>query len=112
MTAEYPRAEYPAQTRTWALEEYEKSRHNYTSRAECVAALALSIGAHENTVSRWIKDKYGSPRRPAADEVTARLRAAEEEITRLRSENRTLNERLAAHTPRSIGAESIRTAAL
>lgn len=112
MTAEYPRAEYPAQTRAWALEEYEKSRHNYASRAECVAALAVSIGAHENTVARWIKDKYGSSRRPAADEVAARLRAAEEEITRLRSENRSLSERLAAHAPRSIGAESIRTAAL
>lgn len=46
MTAEYPRAEYPAQTRAWALDQYEKSRHNYASRAECVAALALSIGAH------------------------------------------------------------------
>nr|WP_181715689.1 transposase [Cryobacterium sp.]QJS06131.1 transposase [Cryobacterium sp.] len=112
MTAEYPRAEYPAQTREWALEEYEKSRHNYASRAECVAALALSIGAHENTVARWIKGKYGSSRRPAADEVAARLRAAEEEIIRLRSENHSLSERLAAHAPRSIGAESMSAAAL
>jgi len=106
MTAEYPRAEYPAQTRAWALEEYEKSRHNYASRAECVAALAVSIGAHENTVTRWVKDKFGSSRSPASDDVAAKLRAAEAEIGRLRSENRSLTERLAACAPRSLTAQS------
>ncbi|WP_206509843.1 transposase [Rhodococcus sp. KRD197] len=104
MPAVYPRAEYPAATRSWAIEEYEKSRHNYGSRAECVAE---TIGAHENTVARWIKDKFGSPRSPAADEMTARLRLAEAENERLRSENRTLSERLAACSPRSVTAHSL-----
>lgn len=107
MPAVHPRAEYPAATRSWAIEEYEKSRHNYGSRAECVAAIAKTIGAHENTVARWIKDKFGSPRSPAADEMTARLRLAEAENERLRSENRTLSERLAACSPRSVTAHSL-----
>ena len=107
MTAHYPRAEYPAETRAWAITEYRKSRHNHTSRAECVAALAVAIGAHENTVARWIKQEFGSSRRPADDEMTARLRAAEEEIDRLRRENRTLTETLAAHAPRSYTGQSL-----
>jgi transposase-like protein len=103
---EHSRAEFPAKTRAWALTEYEKSRQNYTSRAECVAALAREIGAHENTVARWVKDKFGSSRSVASDEVAAKLRAAEAEIGRLRSENRTLTERLAACSPRSISTQS------
>ena len=103
---EHRRAEFPAETRKWALTEYEKSRQNYASRAECVAVLARAIGAHENTVTRWVKDKFGSSRSPASDDVAARLRAAEAEIGRLRSENRTLTERLAACSPRSMSTQS------
>ncbi|MFC8181562.1 transposase [Rhodococcus sp. NPDC057297] len=103
---EHRRAEYPAATRTWAIDQYEKSRHNYTSRSECVADLAAAIGAHENTVARWIKQHFGSPSSPAADEITARLKKSEAENERLRRENRTLAERLAALTPRSITADS------
>lgn len=103
---ERPRAEFPAETRAWALREYEKSRQNYASRAECVAVLADAIGAHENTVARWVKDKFGSSRSPASDDVAAKLRAAEAEIGRLRSENHTLTERLAACSPRSITTQS------
>lgn len=107
---EHARAEYPAATRAWAITEYEKSRHNYSSRSECVAALAVAIGAHENTVARWIKGHFGSSRSPAADEITARLRKSEAENDRLRRENRTLAERLAALSPRSITADSFGTA--
>lgn len=106
------RAGYTAQTRAWALAEYDKSRHNYASRAECVAAIAKAIGAHENTVARWIKTEFGSPRSPAADEMTAKLRAAEAECERLRQENRILTERLAARAHRSLAAQSIGAAAL
>lgn len=106
---EHARAEYPATTRAWALTEYEKSRHNYASRSECVAALASAIGAHENTVARWVKQQFGSSRSPAADDITARLRASEAENERLRRENRTLVERLAALSPRSITAETFDT---
>ncbi|WP_307830807.1 transposase [Rhodococcus sp. KRD162] len=114
---EHRRAEFPAKTRAWVLTEYEKSRQNYVSRAECVAVLARTIGAHENTVARWVKDKFGSSRSPASDDVAAKLRAAEAEIGRLRSENRTLTERLEACSPRSIttqsyGSHSIGAAAL
>ncbi|OAK53799.1 transposase [Rhodococcoides kyotonense] len=107
---DHRRAEYPAATRAWAIAEYEKSRHNYSSRSECVAALALTIGAHENTVARWIKQQLGSARSPAADEMTVRLRASEADNERLRRENRSLTEQLAAKQPRSITAESLGTA--
>ena len=103
---DHRRAEFPAETRQWVLTEYEKSRQNYASRAECVAVLARTIGAHENTVARWIKQQFGPSRSPAADDVAAKLRAAEAENERLRSENRTLTERLAACSPRSITTQS------
>ncbi|OZC83405.1 transposase [Rhodococcus sp. 06-418-1B] len=103
---EHRRAAFDAETRAWALTEYEKSRQNYASRAECVAVLARTIGAHENTVTRWVKDKFGSSRSPASDDVAAKLRAAEAEIGRLRSENRSLTERLAACSPRSLTTQS------
>ncbi|MDJ0363038.1 transposase [Rhodococcus sp. H29-C3] len=106
------RAGYTPQTRGWALEEYKKSRPNYGSRAECVAALAVAIGAHENTVARWIKLEYGPPRLPAADETVVRMRAVEAENERLRNENLTLTARLAAYVPRSIAGESLGAAAL
>lgn len=109
---EHRRAEYPAETRAWAIAEYEKSRRNYTSRAECVAALAVAIGAHENTVARWVKQQFGSPREPAGDDLTAKYNAAVAEVARLRSENRTLAERLAALSPRSISADGIGAVAL
>ncbi|WP_328813529.1 transposase [Rhodococcus sp. NBC_00297] len=80
--------------------------------AECVAAIAKAIGAHEDTVALWIKAEFGSPRSPAADEMTAKLRAAEAECERLRQENRTLTERLAARAHRSFAAQSIGAAAL
>lgn len=96
------RAAFDAETRAWVLTEYEKSRENYASRAECVAVLARSIGAHENTVTRWVKVKFGPSRSPASDDVAAKLRAADAEIGRLRSENRTLTERLAAYSQRTL----------
>ncbi len=98
------RSGYDSCTRSWAIDTYRDSRENYSSRAECVAALADQIGAHVNTVNRWIKSEFGPSRAPAADEITAKLRAAEAEIDRLRRVNRDLTELLAAASPRSAAA--------
>ncbi|AMY20711.1 MULTISPECIES: transposase [Nocardiaceae] len=100
------RAEYTAEVKEWALETYRSSRPNYPSRDQCVTAIADQIGAHVNTVNRWIKLEFGPSRAPAADEVVAKLRAAEAEIERLLRVNRDLSDRLAAASPRSITAEA------
>ncbi|AMY19584.1 MULTISPECIES: transposase [Nocardiaceae] len=100
------RAEYAAEVKEWALETYRSSRPNYPSRDQCVTAIAGQIGAHVNTVNRWIKLEFGPSRAPAADEVVAELRAAEAEIERLLRVNRDLSDRLAAASPRSIAAEA------
>lgn len=99
------RAEYGADVKEWALETYRSSRPNYPSRDRCVAAIAEQIGAHVNTVNRWIKLEFGPSRAPAADEVVAELRAAEAEVERLLRMGRDLSDRLAAASPRSISAE-------
>ncbi|WP_328810570.1 transposase [Rhodococcus sp. NBC_00294] len=103
---------YGAHVRDWAISTYRSSRPNYASRDQCVTAIAEQIGAHVNTVNRWIKTEFGPSRAPAADEVVAKLRAAEAEIERLLAVNRTLTDRLAATSPRSVAAESVMSGAL
>ncbi|WP_328814096.1 transposase [Rhodococcus sp. NBC_00297] len=105
------RPRYEADVRNWALSTYRSSRPNYASRDQCVTAIAEQIGAHVNTVNRWIKTEFGPSRAPAADEVVAKLRAAEAEIERLLAVNRSLTDRLAAVSPRSVTAESVMSGA-
>ncbi|WP_304119290.1 transposase [Mycolicibacterium bacteremicum] len=100
------RAEYADEVKEWALQTYRSSRPNYPSRDQCVTAIADQIGAHVNTVNRWLELEFGPSRAPAADEVVAKLRAAEAEIERLLRVNRDLSDRLAATSPRSITAET------
>ena len=57
-------------------------------------------------MNRWLELEFGPSREPAADEVVAKLRAAEAEIERLLRVNRDLSDRLAAASPRSITAET------
>ncbi|MBY6687450.1 transposase [Rhodococcus sp. BP-149] len=102
---------YGAHVREWAISTYRSSRPNYASRDQCVTAIAEQIGAHVNTVNRWIKTEFGPSRAPAADEVVAKLRAAEAEIERLLAVNRRLTDRLAAAAPRSVAAESVMSGA-
>ncbi len=102
---------YGAQVREWAISTYRSSRQNYPSREKCVTAIADQIGAHVNTVNRWIKIEFGPSRAPAADEVAAKLRAADAEIERLLAVNRDLTARLAAVSPRSVTAESVMSGA-
>ncbi len=99
------RAEYAAEVKEWAPPTYRSSRPNYPSRDRCVTAIADQIGAHVNTVDRWIKLEFGPSRAPAADEVVAKLRAAEAEIERLLRMGRDLTDRLTAVSPRSIAAQ-------
>ena len=99
------RAEYAADVKEWAPPTYRSSRPNYPSRDQCVTAIADQIGAHVVAVNRWIKLEFGPSRAPAADEVVAKLRAAEAEIERLLRMGRDLSDRLAATSPRSIAAQ-------
>ncbi|NMM90662.1 transposase [Rhodococcus sp. SRB_17] len=81
---------YGDESRAWAEKTFTETRHQYNSRLECCHAIAKVLGAHVNTVSRWIGETYGPARQAAPEEVTAKLRALEEEVVRLRRQNHDL----------------------
>ncbi|MBS2993211.1 transposase [Rhodococcus erythropolis] len=81
---------YGDETRAWAEKTFAETRHQYSSRLECCHAIAKSLGAHVNTVSRWIGESYGPARQAPPEEVSARMRALEEEVARLRRQNHDL----------------------
>ncbi|AWK77056.1 transposase [Rhodococcus sp. NPDC019627] len=81
---------YGDETRAWAEKTFAETRHQYNSRLECCQAIAKVLGAHVNTVSRWIGESYGPARQAPPEEVTAKMRALEEEVQRLRRQNHDL----------------------
>ncbi|MFI8977286.1 transposase [Nocardia asteroides] len=76
---------YSPEQRQWAIETYRKTRKNYTSRMECCTRIANDLGAHVNTVTRWINREFGSPA-PSAEDTT-RWAALVGENASLRQEN-------------------------
>lgn len=82
---------YGDETRAWAEKTFEETRHQYNSRLECCQAIAKSLGAHVNTVVRWINETNGPARQMPPEEITARMQALEEEVQRLRRANHDLS---------------------
>lgn len=93
---------YSDTTRQWALETYASTRGSYRSRLECCAAIAKDLGAHENTVMRWVNEKHGQVRVLTTEELPDRIRALEAENAQLRARNRELMEQLDAR--RTVGS--------
>jgi D-aminopeptidase len=93
---------YSDTTRQWALETYDRTRDSYRSRLECCAAIARELGAHENTVMRWVNDKRGQVRVLTTEELPERIRSLEAENAALRGRNRELMEQLDAR--RAVGS--------
>jgi anti-sigma factor RsiW len=85
---------YSDATRRWALETYDSTRKQYRSRLETCTAIAKELGAHVNTVLRWVQSEHGQVRALTEEEVPDRLRALEEENAALRARNRELMEQL------------------
>lgn len=75
----------------WAEKTYTDTRSQYGSRLECCQAIAKALGAHVNTVVRWINETNGPARQMPPEEVTARMRALEDEVQRLRRANHDLS---------------------
>lgn len=82
---------YGEETRAWAEKTFADTRHLYNSRLECCQVIAKTLGAHVNTVTRWITETYGPARQAPPEEVTAKMRAMEEEVMRLRRQNHALS---------------------
>lgn len=85
---------YSDSTRRWALETYAETRTRYRSRLECCTVIAGDIGAHVNTVLRWVQAEHGQIRALTSEEIPGHIRVLEEENARLRAANRELMERL------------------
>ncbi|MBP1161372.1 hypothetical protein ABIC28_001638 [Rhodococcus sp. PvR044] len=85
---------YTDSTRTWAIHTYKQTRDQYRSRLECCAAIAADVGAHTNTVVRWVNDELGRPRVVSEEDLPQRVRDLESEVRRLRQANRELSERI------------------
>lgn len=85
------RRPYQDDTRKWAITTYNRTRPQYGSRLECCLAIAVVLGAHVNTVTRWVNQVHGPARATAAENVAERLRAMEDEVRRLRQENHDLS---------------------
>ncbi|NKR30043.1 transposase [Rhodococcus hoagii] len=85
---------YSDATRKWALETYDNTRKQYRSRLECCTAIAKDLGAHVNTVLRWVGAEHGQVRPLTAEEVPTRVRNLEEQNAALRARNRELMEQL------------------
>lgn len=88
---------YTDATRKWAIDTYRESRDQYRSRADACAAIAETIGAHVNTVTRWINAEFGRPRVVSEEDMPEHVRALEAEIARLRQANRMLVEQIGGH---------------
>lgn len=82
---------YDVGTRQWAEKTYQDTRDQYASRLECCQAIAATVGAHVNTVVRWINEAYGRPRVLTSEEVPSRIRVLEAEVERLRRQNHELS---------------------
>lgn len=82
---------YDDGTRHWAEKTYQDTRDQYGSRLECCQAIALTVGAHVNTVVRWINETYGRPKALTSEEVPNRIRILEAEVERLRRQNHELS---------------------
>jgi hypothetical protein len=88
---------YGESTRTWAEKTYTETRDQYGSRLECCQAIAKALGAHVNTVVRWINETNGPARQMPPEEVAARMQALEEEVQRLRRANHDLSTENISH---------------
>lgn len=85
---------YTETTRQWAIKTYNDTRDQYRSRLECCTPIAEALGAHVNTVVRWINAELGRPRLVTEEELPQRLRDLEDEVRRLRQANLELTERV------------------
>ena len=75
---------YSEEFKVCAVELLEEARHNARSESEAVKTVASSLGIAQETLRRWSKSQDGL----AVPSVSARQ--AQEEVKRLRRENREL----------------------
>ncbi|MFD6401161.1 transposase [Nocardia sp. XZ_19_231] len=83
---------YTARQRSWAITTYRETREQHRSRMECCAEIAKDLGAHVNTVVRWVNAEFGTTRALSTEEVPSKIRALQAEVTRLRAANQQLSE--------------------